>query len=186
MNRSTKITALIFGLLTLMFLSQYVTKSSLEDITANRPYSNSTRAKKEPAPKHGSVKLPDPTGPASAPVKIKVYLTSDNSCDTTTMNGMKKISAKYGDKVRLEFVDLLKKDVAAQAQDMKISCKSGLSINGMSIMHIPGHGVKGLVMFDGPIDQKNYGFKDVDAAVAQLLQSKPAKGTSADKSGKSS
>jgi len=186
MSRSLKVTAIIIGLLGLMVLSQYATKSTLEDITANKPRS-STDGKRAKAPeKHESVKLPDPTGPASAPVKIKAYVTSDNSCDTSTLSAMKTISNKYGAKVRIEYVDLLKKEVANQAQQAKLSCKSGLTINGMSVMNIPGHGVKGLVMFDGPVGEKNYNLNDIDAAVSQLLKTGASKGTKSAKASKGS
>jgi hypothetical protein len=172
MNKSLKITAVIAGLLVIMYLSSRLTGTTLEDITANRPVDHS-KDKKDPktnaSEKHEKIKLPDPMGPATAPVKIKVYVTSDNTCDRTTLDGMKQMSTKFGDKLRIEFMDLLKKDVASEAQDAKISCKSGLTINGMSILRVPGRGVKGLVMFDGPIGEKNYNIDDVDAAVAYLL-----------------
>ena len=188
MNRSLKITAIIAGLLVAMYLSSRLTGTTLEDITANRPgqhdhEAEDKNAKTKDSEKHPPMKLPAPMGPTSAPVQMKVYITSDNTCDKTTLDGMTNMAKKYGDKLRIEFKDLLNKATASEAQDAKISCKSGLTINGMSILRVPGRGVKGLVMFDGPIGEKNYNLDDLDAAVAYLL--KKGKGGESEKQTKS-
>ena len=169
---------MITGLLILLVCSHYLTGTTLEDISESKP-SGQSENEAEPIAEaeNQSVELPDPVGPVGASVEIKVYVTSDNDCDTTTLDGMKHISNKYGEKVRIEFLDLLDATVVAQAQSAKISCKSGLTINGLSILRIPGRGVKGLVMFDGPIGQMNYDLEDVDAAVEYLLQQGESKPT---------
>ena len=168
MNKSYKIAGLVAILLGVMVATQYVTGTTPEDLN-NKP--GSEASKKAAAAPTGSVKIPESIGPKTAPVKIRVYVTSDNHCDTTTINGMKAIAKKFGKDVRIDYVDLLDKHNMAEAQKAKISCKSGLTINGKSVLHIPGHGVRGLVMFDGPMGLgKNYDVKEVEPGVAYLLQ----------------
>lgn len=170
MNKSYKIAGLVGILLAVMVASHYVTGTTPEELN-NKPKSEaSNKAVPEPT---GPIKIPDSLGPKQAPVKIKVYVTSDNHCDTTTVDGMKAVAKKFSKRVRIEYVDLLKADTQQEAQRAKISCKSGITINGKSVMHIPGYGVKGLVMFDGPMGGgKNYGVKEVEAAVQYLLKEK--------------
>ncbi len=179
MSKTWKITGFVAMLLVLMVLSHYVTGTTPEDLASNKhqtPAANSNKGSSHGEGHGKPVPLPAPIGPANAAVKIKVFVTSDNTCDTTTVQGMKDLAKKYQGKVLVKFMDLNHGAIAKEAQDAKISCKSGLTINGMSILRVPGRGVKGLVMFDGPMGQNYYSLEDVDAAVAHLLSQKPAKG----------
>ena len=178
MGKSWKIASFVVGLLVLMVLSHYVTGTTPEELSANKHHDGATNAAKDASHgEHGKpVPLPADIGPKNAAVKVKVYVTSDNTCDTSTVQGMKDIAGKYPGKVFIKFMDLKHSDAAKEAQTAKISCKSGLTINGMSILRIPGRGVNGLVMFDGPLGEKNYNLSDVDAAVKYLLSQKAGKG----------
>lgn len=172
MNRSLKITAAVVALLAVMYVSTKFTHSTYEDIIANRPKDN-REANKQSAQHQdhsGHVALPKPSGPADAPVKLKVYITSTNDCDSTTLSGIDQIRKKYGAKLRIEFADLEHHESAMEAEKAKISCKTGVTLNGMSIVPVPGRGTRGLLMFDGPIGKNNYSLADVDAAVAYLLE----------------
>jgi len=172
MSKTWKVTGFVAILLAVMVMSHYVTGTTPEELSANKHKTEKPQG--NAANPHGDghgkpVVLPKPIGAPDAVVKIKVFVTSDNSCDTTTVNGMKDIANKYPGKVFVKFMDLNHGEAAAEAQAAKISCKSGLTINGLSILRIPGRGVKGLVMFDGPMGEKNYNMGDVDAAVAYLI-----------------
>jgi hypothetical protein len=177
MNKSYKIAGLVCILLGIMVATQYVTGTTPEDLN-NKP--GKTPNAKPSGGHEGPIQIPKPVGPKDAPVKIKVYVTSSNSCGTSTVVGMEKVAKKFKDKVRVEYVDLLDKGGKAEAQKAKINCESGLSINGKSVMHLPGFGTNGLVMFDGPMEGgKNYGVKEVEAAVGSVLKdlAKKPKGT---------
>ena len=177
MSKSYKIAGLVVVLLGIMVATTYLTGTTPEQLDGNKANHEdkaeaSNKAALEPT---GKVKLPQPTGPKNAPVKVKVYVTSDNHCDTTTLDGMKQVAKKFGTKVRVEFVDLLQTGTQKEAHAAKISCKSGITLNGMSVLRIPGYGVKGLVMFDGPMGKdKNYGVREIEAGVQQLLDTHKA------------
>lgn len=115
------------------------------------------------------VRLPEPMGSPDAHVKIRVYVTSDNTCDDTTLRAMASLHEKFGDKVYIVYSDLLQNDVLKEAQDHKISCKTGITINGKSQFILPDRGLKGTVMLDGPTGQKNYDMGDVEAIVQHIL-----------------
>jgi hypothetical protein len=182
MARSWKITGFVAILLFLMVLSHYVTGTTPEELSANKHKTETANSAdhKTKSEGHGKpVPLPAPIGAKNAAVKINVYVTADNTCDTTTVEGMQGIANKYPGKVFVQFLDLNHAETAKAAQKAKISCKSGITINGMAIMHVPGRGVRGLVMFDGPMGQKNYSLEDVDAAVKHLVTQNSTKGQKA-------
>ena len=185
MAKSWKIASFVVVLLVLMALSHYVTGTTPEELSANKhptPTANAAKGASHSGDHGKPVPLPHDIGPATAVVKVKVYVTSDNTCDTSTVQGMKDIAGKYPGKVLIQFMDLKTTEAAKEAETAKISCKSGLTINGMSILRIPGRGVNGLVMFDGPMGEKNYSLEDVDAAVKYLVSKQPAKGKKSDQS----
>ena len=136
---------------------------------------NTSDAKKQTAPAdldekpQQHVKLPDPKGSPDARVKIQVYVTSDNDCDTTTLSTMEDLYSKFGDQVYIIYSDLLDTDVLKDAQDHKISCKTGITINGKSQFILPERGLKGTIMLDGPTGQKNYDVSDIEAIVQHIL-----------------
>lgn len=119
---------------------------------------------------HKAAELPKPQGSKNAPIQVRVYVTSDNACDTTTITAMQKLHDRYPGKVYIEFADLLKPDVKKEADKVKIGCKSGVTINGKTRFFLPGRGLKGTIMLDGPVGQKNYTTEDIDAVVKFLLE----------------
>lgn len=171
MSKSIKVGAIVVGLLVLIAITHSFTGSTLDDL-APAEKKTAQAPPKEDHGKKGTVKLPGPMGPEDAPVRVRVYVTSDNSCDTTTLENMKKLGAKYGDKLRVTFGDLLDKEVEKEAHIAKIGCKSGLTINGKSKFILPERGLKGAILLDGPVGQTNYTAKDVEAIVVHLLKKK--------------
>ena len=172
MSRSTKITIVIVGLVAVLAVSHKLTGTTLEDLTAKKSGENS-EAQDANHDAHGDaqkrVPLPKPMGTRGAPVKVKVYVTPDNTCDQTTLDGMKRISQKFGDGVYVEFADLLNKQVQREAEKVKIGCKSGITINGQSKFLLPQRGLKGAIMLDGPMGKMNYKMDDIEAIVQHLL-----------------
>ena len=76
---------------------------------------------------------------------------------------------KFGNKVYLQFADLLDTKIKSEANVAKIGCKTGLTINGQSKFILPERGLKGAIMFDGPVGQKNYSPQDVEAVIRHLI-----------------
>jgi hypothetical protein len=152
--------------------------------------SNTSDAKKQAAPAdlddeaQQHVQLPDPKGSPDARVKVHVYVTSDNTCDTTTLSTMEDLYSKFGEQIYIIYSDLLDADVLKDAQDHKISCKTGITINGKSQFILPERGLKGTVMLDGPTGQKNYDNTDIEAIVQHILDTpeldEPKDGTPSD------
>ena len=177
MNRSLKAALIVIGLLVVLALSHQFTGSSLEDLTANRPASAAQAQKKpaEPEKPAEPVLLPDPVGPPDAPVKVEVFITSNNKCDTSTLEGMKQLAGQFDNHVRIEFKDLLDPKTKQKAQDAKLGCETGLMINGRTKFIIPERGIKGVIRLDGPVGVKNYNLEDVKAVVEYLLKEKGKK-----------
>jgi hypothetical protein len=82
---------------------------------------------------------------------------------------MEDLYSKFGDQIYIIYSDLLDADVLKDAQDHKISCKTGITINGKSQFILPERGLKGTVMLDGPTGQKNYDITDIEAIVQHIL-----------------
>ena len=173
MDRSIKILLIVIVLLTGVALSHKLTNTTLNDIMANKPKDTSDKSRKEEDDEPedtARVDLPEPTGSPDAAVKIKAFVTSDNECDMTTLDGMELIADEFGDSVYIEFADLLDEETMEEAQHAKISCKSGMTINGSSHFVLPERGLKGTVMFDGPIGEKNFEMDDIRAIIKHLLK----------------
>lgn len=167
-TRSLKVYGIIAGLLIVLALSHRLTRSTLDDLAPVKPKPTATQ--KEDAKSKKPAPLPKPMGNPKAKVKVQVYVTSDNECDHTTLDAMKGLHEKFGDQVYITYGDLLDAAVLEQAQTHKISCKSGLTINGKSQFILPERGLKGTVMLDGPAGDKNYNMDDVEAIVKHLLE----------------
>ncbi len=171
MNRSIKLGGIVIVMLVVIAVTHTLTDSTIDDLAP---------AKKTPPPvveehgtcKKGTVQLPGPMGPQDAAVKVKVYVTSDNECDTSTLNSMQDLAKKYGDRIYVTFGDLLDSSTLQEAQMAKIGCKSGLTINGKSKFVLPERGLKGAILLDGPTGQTNYNMKDVEDIVVHLLRKK--------------
>jgi hypothetical protein len=171
MDRGTKITLIIVALVAILAFSQSLTGGKLTDLVSNRAKAAAAANGVPASEAHGQkkVELPKPAGNPSAPVKVRVFVTSDNTCDTSTIKAMEKLTTKYPGKVYVEYADLLNEKVKKEADRVKIGCKSGLTINGKNRFFIPSRGLNGTIMFDGPVGQKNYRPDDVEAVIELLL-----------------
>jgi hypothetical protein len=178
MDRGTKITLIIVALVAILAFSQSLTGGRLTDLVSNKTKA-AAAANAASASKGHEAKdfvLPKPVGNPAALVKVRVYVTSDNTCDHSTVDAMDKLGAKYGQRIYIDYADLLNAKVKAEADRLKIGCKSGLTINGKSRFFLPKRGLSGTIMLDGPVGQKNYKAEDLEAVVDYLLAQKPGAG----------
>ena len=173
MSRTWKITAVVGALLVVLALTHNATNTTLEDLGKKPSADADAKKKAEAAKGHEKVPMPKPMGNVNAPVKIRVYLTSDNTCDTSTLSALQTVSKEFGDKVYVDFVDILKPEVKKEADKLKIGCKTGIAINGKTRFIIPDRGINGAILFSGPVGKKDYGPKEIMDVVRYLLKQKP-------------
>lgn len=177
MSKTWKIVIVVGALITVMGLTHRATNTTIEDLDRMRMPNSELRKlaagneENHDGDKHEKLTaLPEPMGKAGAPVTIKVYITSDNDCDKTTLGAMQTISDQFKDKVFIKFVDLNNADAKKEADKLKIGCKTGIAINGKTKFILPGQGLKGAIMLDGPVGQKNYDVKTLQTVVEYLLK----------------
>jgi hypothetical protein len=134
------------------------------------------KKKAQSANTHGKdstpAEIPKPVGPEDAPAKIEVFVNGGNSCHSDTVTTIRNIADEepYKGKVRISFVDTTDPANKKKAANAKIGCDAGLLVNGKSAMRIPGHGEAGLVIFTGPIGQKNYTMADLKAGLDIVIK----------------
>ena len=116
--------------------------------------------------------IPRPMGPENAPVKIKAFVTVKGGCDVSTIPMVRSLVFKYEGKVRAEFVDISTAQGGKEARDAKISCKSGVTINGQSQFRLPEDNNR-LVMLNGPVGEHDYTPQDLDAVIVHILKTSP-------------
>ena len=177
MSRSTKISLIIIGLVAILAVSHRLFGTTLEDLTKKKPSETSAHAHE--AEKKADFVLPKPIGDPGAKIQVKVYVTGGNECDTTTLSAMQAIAAKYQKEVYVQFADLRDKQVQAEAHKAKLGCKSGITINGQSKFILPGRGLHGAILLDGPVGQKNYKMSDIEAIIEYLLEKEKTRATGA-------
>ncbi len=165
-KRSGTVYLVIVALVLVLALTNWWMGTSSSDTSDAKNETTPADLNEEP---QQHVKLPDPKGSPDARVKVHVYVTSDNACDTTTLSTMEDLYNKFGDQIYIIYSDLLDADVLKDAQDHKISCKTGITINGKSQFILPERGLKGTIMLDGPTGQKNYDIADIEAIVQHIL-----------------
>jgi hypothetical protein len=154
-----------------------LTKTRLEDLHPKKEWEAREAARKEAQKSKGKEatgEMPKPIGPEDAPVRIQVFVSSSNHCHTATTDAITLLPEEdaYKGKVRVEFLDTSNPEVQKKANGAKIGCEAGLLINGKSAMRIPGHGEAGLVIFTGPMNEKNYKEDDLRAGIDQILKEK--------------
>jgi len=171
MSKSVITSIVIVTALVLVAFTHSLTDTTLEDIIANKP-KDTPDTKPNATPHQGSavVELPEPIGSPEASVNVKVYVTSDNECDTTTLGAMQNLGKKYLDKVYIEFADMVDEKIKSEAQNAKIGCLTGITINGKSKFVLPERGINATVLLDGPVGQQNYHMDDIEAIIAHLLK----------------
>ena len=111
--------------------------------------------------------IPRPMGPEDAPVKIRAFVTAKSGCDTSTIPLVRSFVFKHKGKVRAEFVDISTEPGAKEAAEAKISCKSGVTINGPSQFRLPKENNR-LVMLNGPVGQHDHTPKDLEAITVPI------------------
>lgn len=174
MHKSYALALIVMALLAVVALSHQFLGVTAEDLAANKPQGHShdhdeDATAEEHETQEQRAELPAPLGAPDAPVKVQVYVTSDNECDVTTLQAMQDLARKFGDDVYVTFSDLLDEEVQVEAYAAKISCKSGITINGKSKFVLPERGLKGTVLLDGPVGEMNYDLTDVEAIIKHLL-----------------
>ncbi len=97
-----------------------------------------------------------PLGPEGAPVTIEVFYAGEAACREKFLPIMSEVNATYGDNVRIDFRDLTDAEVNARARDMTLQARPGLTINGETIVKVPGAGSFGTVVFSGSPEDRNW------------------------------
>lgn len=179
MTRQAKLILIAAVALTLVVHFAFAIRNTLRENEEVRQKAEAKKAAEKENSKHEGtpVELPAPVGPEGAPVKIQVFVSGSNSCHSNTITQLEQLAQTepYQGKVRVEYLDTAKPEVKKLAGTAKIGCDAGLLLNGKSVMRIPGHGEAGLVMFTGPVGEKNYTMDDLKAGIDMLLKEK-AKG----------
>lgn len=118
--------------------------------------------------------LPPNSGPATAPVKVEIFVNSANSCHASSIAPMKDLQTAYGNLVRVEYYTVSDPKVSARADKLKIGCEAGLLVDGKIERQVSRNGGKVLITFRGPAGEK-YKLEDIYAAVNEDLRSKGKK-----------
>jgi len=115
--------------------------------------------------------LPAASGPKTAPVKLEVFINNSNSCHQVNVNEMGKLGKVYGNLLRVEWLSMLKPEVAKRSDLYQIGCEAGLLLDGKIEHKIDRLGGKQIVSFRGPVGDK-YKMGDLYAALNQELTAK--------------
>lgn len=97
-----------------------------------------------------------PLGPEGAPVTIEVFYAGEASCQETFWPIMSEINTTYRDNVRINFSDLMDADVNKRAREMTLHATPGLTINGKTIVKVPGAGSFDTVVFTGSPEDRSW------------------------------
>lgn len=97
-----------------------------------------------------------PLGPTGAPVTIEVFYADEASCREAFLPIMSEMNATYGDDVRVDFSDLTDVEVNERARQMTLKGMPGLTINGESIVNVPGAGAFDAVVFNGSPQDRSW------------------------------
>jgi len=97
-----------------------------------------------------------PLGSEGAPVTIEVFYAGEASCRETFLPIMSEIHATYNNNVRINFSDLMDADVNKRAREMTLQATPGLTINGKTIVKVPGAGSFDTVVFSGSPQDRSW------------------------------
>lgn len=117
-------------------------------------------------------KLPANSGPATAPVKLEVFVNDANSCHESSTS-LKALQDIYGQKLRIEWLSMNEPKNSARSDKLAIGCEAGLVINGKIEVQMDKNGGKVLTAFRGPVGDK-YKLSDVYRAINMALTQKGA------------
>lgn len=166
MTRLTKLGLVSIVLILIIPLSWKLTGLDPTDIDPQHPW---RLRKTDPKIGRPVFYVPRPIGPKDAPVKLKVFVTSHSDCDAGTVPAIRQLASKHEGKVYAEFIDLTTPEGAKQGVEAKISCQSGMTINGQNQFTVPGRAEP--LILNGPLGKHDYTFNDVDGIVERLIQS---------------
>ena len=122
--------------------------------------------------------MPEPIGPANAPVRIVVFLNPGNSCHSRTSSSVTALAGNYQNKVRLEFRSTAEMGGKQAADHAGISCEAGMTINGKSSVTYKVGGQEKTISLVGPVGEHGYSAQDLTQAVDYLIQH-PGQGSGA-------
>lgn len=115
--------------------------------------------------------LPPNSGPATAPVKLEVFIDNSNTCHQPNVGIVKDVQKTYGKLLRVEWFSMMKPEVKMRSDQLNIGCEAGFLINGKIEAKVDHMGGKVLVSFRGTAGDK---FKptDIFAAINSALGEK--------------
>jgi type II secretory pathway pseudopilin PulG len=115
--------------------------------------------------------LPQDSGPATAPVKLEVFINNSNSCHQGNVGMLQEVTKTYGDLLRTEWFSMMKAEVSRRSDELNIGCEAGLLINGQIETKLERMGGKVLVSFRGTPGDK-FKQQDIYLAINAALQQK--------------
>jgi hypothetical protein len=115
--------------------------------------------------------LPPHSGPVDAPAKMEILINRGNSCHQASVDKLREFPGPYGDKLRLEWLDMTQPEVADRSDKLKIGCDAAILIEGKLSRTIESRGGKVLKTFRGPLGD-GYNINDLYAAVNGVLKEK--------------
>ncbi len=114
--------------------------------------------------------LPPKVGPDDAPVKIDIYGTQQNTCHSAAFAAVRDmIQERYPNLVQLRFHDTSNPAAAQEAMSHKITCETGLLVDGRLVWKLPSGK---LVTFTGAVGEHGWTMHDLMAALDLALKKK--------------
>ena len=111
-------------------------------------------------------------GPEGAAIELEVFYEDDNECMSEFQPLMKKIAEQYAPNVRVEFKPTRVEENQELADELRLGCASGISMNGEVTKVVPGASKFGFVAFRGPPGQKDYDETMLRKAIEHELETK--------------
>lgn len=118
--------------------------------------------------------LPPATGPATAPVKLEVFINNSNTCHQGSVDPMKDLQKVYGKLIRTEWLSTSDPKTSVRADKLKIGCEAGVAVNGNAEALVDRGGGKVKVDFRGPAGDK-YKLEDLYVVINNELIAKGKK-----------
>lgn len=163
----------VYGMNVLTEKRQKAAQAEAKQVERERQAAEAQAEAKNSPPRKGhggpaAFALPKNSGPATAPVKLEVFLDNSNSCHQSSLDGISGLREAYGTLLRIEWCSTSDPKMSVRADKLALGCEAGLAINGKVEYQVSRNGGKMLVKFRGPTGEK-YRLEDVYAAINQLL-----------------
>lgn len=163
--------ALLYGMNTISQMQQEKAKKLAKAAEEARQSAELKAAagtpKAEKKPGVAAFLLPKPLGPAGAPIKLEVFVDNSNACHETSLQ-LKDLPRIYGNKVRIEYLNMAEAKVTERSDKLSLGCDAGIAFNGKVELMVRTAVGKKLLAFRGPIGDK-YRPDDVYAAVNTIM-----------------